>query len=280
VTAATTAVPGAASFPMYDLPEVRWATDALWAAVAARLSAAGIAPAPALGRASSLADLWTDPALLLSQTCGNPYVRHYRDRLRLVATPCYAAPGCDGPRYRSLLVVRADAPGDRLADFHGAVCAVNEWGSLSGWVALAAALPEPPNRFFRAALITGAHADSMAAVAAGQADIAAIDCVTHALLQRHRPAATVGLRVIGRTALAPALPLVTRRDTDDATVAALQSALRGALADPGLAEARAALLIEGIEILGEADYDAIPPQPVSIPPVAAPSRRSATAPAP
>jgi ABC-type phosphate/phosphonate transport system substrate-binding protein len=222
--------------------------------------------------------LWTDPALLLSQTCGNPYVRTYRDRLRLVATLRYAAPGCDGPRYRSVLVVRADAPGDGLADFRGAVCAVNSWDSLSGWVALAAALPEP--RFFRAALVTGAHADSVAAVAAGEADIAAIDCVTYALLQRHRPAATAGLRVIGRTALAPSLPLVTRRAVDDGTVEALRSALRDALADPALAEARAALLIEGIEILGETDYDAIPPQPVSTPPVFAPPRRSATAPAP
>lgn len=263
---------------MYDLPEVRWATDALWAAVAARLSAAGIAAAPALDRESGLPDLWTDPALLLSQTCGNPYIRRFRDRLRLVATPRYSAPGCDGPRYSSLLVVRRDAPGEGLSDFRGAVCAVNEWGSLSGWVALAATLPEP--RFFRAAVVTGAHVDSMAAVVAGQADIAAIDCVTHALLQRHRPAATAGLRVIGRTAPAPGLPVVTRRDATDETVEALRSALRGALADPALADARAALLIEGIEILGEADYDAIPPQPVSIPPLlSAPSRRSATAPA-
>lgn len=273
------AVPGTASLPMYDLPEMRWATDALWSAVAARLSAAGVAAALALDRTSSLPDLWTDPTLLFSQTCGNPYVRTYRDRLRLVATPRYAAAGCDGPRYCSLLVVRADVPGRSLADFRDAVCAVNEWGSLSGWVALAAALPAP--RFFRAALITGAHADSMAAVAAGEADIAAIDCVTYALLQRHRPAATAGLRVIGRTAAAPSLPFVTRRDADDATVGALRSALRGALADPGLAEVRTALLIEGIEVLGDADYDAIPPQPVSTPPlVSAPSRRSATAPAP
>lgn len=263
---------------MYDLAEVRWATDALWSAVAARLAAAGIAAPPALSRGPAVHELWADPALLLSQTCGNPYVRTYRDRLRLVATLRYAAPGCDGPRYSSVLVVRADAPGDGLADFRGAVCAVNSWDSLSGWVALAAALPEP--QFFRAALVTGAHADSVAAVAAGEADIAAIDCVTYALLQRHRPAATAGLRVIGRTALAPSLPLVTRRDTDDGTVEALRSALRDALADPALAEVRAALLIEGIEILGEADYDAIPPQPVSTPPVFAPPRRSATTPAP
>lgn len=278
MTVATRAVPGTASLPMYDLPEVRWATDALWSAIAARLTAAGIAAPPALSRGPAVHELWADPALLLSQTCGNPYVRAYRDRLRLVATPRYAAPGCDGPRYASVLVVRADAPGDGLADFRGAVCAVNSWDSLSGWVALAAALPEP--RFFRAALVTGAHADSVAAVATREADIAAIDCVTYALLQRHRPAATAGLRVIGRTALAPSLPLVTRRDVDDGTIEALQSALRDALADPALAEARAALLIEGIDVLGEADYDAIPPQPVSTPPVFAPPHRSATAPAP
>ncbi len=274
-------MPGAASLPMYDFPEVRWATDALWAAVAARLTAAGVAAAPDLDRASSLPDLWTSPALLLSQTCGNPYIRRFRDRLRLVATPRYSAPGCDGPRYSSQLVVRADAPGDRLEAFRGGVCAVNEWGSLSGWVALAAALPEPPERFFRAALTTGAHAASMAAVAAGEADIAAIDCVTYALLQRHRPAATAGLRAIGRTAPAPGLPLVTRRDATDETVEALRAAWRGALADPALAEARAALLIEGLEILSDADYDAIPPLPVNTPPLAsAPARRSATAPAP
>lgn len=275
------AAPSAASLPMYDLPEIRWATDALWSAVAARLSEAGLAAAPALDRESSLPDLWTAPALLLSQTCGNPYVRHYRDRLRLVATPRYGAPGCDGPRYSSWLVVREDAPGKALADFRGAVCAVNGWDSLSGWVALAAVLPEPPDRFFRAALVTGAHVDSLAAVAAGEADIAAIDCVTYALLQRHRPGATAGLRAIGRTGTAPGLPLVTRRDATDETVEALRSALRGALADPALAEARAALLIEGIEILGDADYDAIPPLPVSTPPqLSVPSRRSATAPAP
>lgn len=274
------AAPSAASLPMYDLPEVAWATDALWSVVAARLSAAGIAAAPALSRDSTLNELWTDPALLLSQTCGNPYARQYRDRLRLVATLRYAAPGCDGPRYSSQLMVRKDAPGEALADFRGTVCAVNGWDSLSGWVALAAALPEPPDRFFRAALVTGAHANSMAAVAAGEADIAAIDCVTYALLQRHRPGATAGLRAIGRTAPAPGLPLVTRRDADDRTVEALRSALRGALADPALAEARAALLIEGIEILGEADYDAIPPQPVSTPQLSVPTRRSATAPRP
>ena len=52
MTVAATAVPGTASLPMYDLPEIRWATDALWSAVAARLvgrgrrGAAGPEPRP------------------------------------------------------------------------------------------------------------------------------------------------------------------------------------------------------------------------------------------
>jgi ABC-type phosphate/phosphonate transport system substrate-binding protein len=270
-----------ASLPMYDLPEVRWATDALWAAVAARLSADDIAAPPALLRGPALPDLWAGPALLFSQTCGNPYVRLFRDRLRLVATPCYAAPGCDGPRYRSHLVARAGGPKQTLADFRGAVCAVNDWDSLSGWVGFAAVLPEAPDQFFAGAVVTGAHVASLAAVAAGDADIAAIDCVTYALLHRHRPAAVAGLRIVGATNLAPGLPYVTRRGIDDGMVAALQRALRDALADPATADARAALLLDGIEILGEADYDAIPAVPVSIPPPApAPLRHRATSPAP
>jgi ABC-type phosphate/phosphonate transport system substrate-binding protein len=129
--------------------------------------------------------------------------------------------------------------------------------------------------------VTGAHVASMAAVAAGDADIAAIDCVTHALVQRHRPAALVGLRVVGTTALAPGLPYVTRRGIDDATVAALRTALRDVIADPDLAEARAALLLDGIEILEEADYDAIPALPASRPPPApVPLPHRATSPAP
>jgi ABC-type phosphate/phosphonate transport system substrate-binding protein len=269
------------SLGMYDLPEVRWATDALWAAVAARLAVQGIPAAAELTRDVALHDLWTDPALLFSQTCGNPYVRRYRGWLRLVATPCYAAPGCDGPRYRSLLVARQGGSETGLADFRGAVCAVNDWDSLSGWVAFAAVLPDAPERFFRAAVVTGAHVASMAAVAAGEADIAAIDCVTHALVQRHRPAALDGLRVVGTTALAPGLPFVTRRGIDDATVDALRAALRDVIADPDLAEARDALLLDGIEILEEADYDVIPALPATRPPPApAPLPHRATSPVP
>jgi ABC-type phosphate/phosphonate transport system substrate-binding protein len=46
-------------------------------------------------------------------------------------------------------------------------------------------------------------------VAAGEADIAAIDAVTFALLQRIEPQLTAQVRVIGKTAQVPGLPYIT-----------------------------------------------------------------------
>jgi hypothetical protein len=42
-----------------------------------------------------LPDHWVEPHLLLSQTCGYPLRYVLKDHVRLVATPCYAAPGCE-----------------------------------------------------------------------------------------------------------------------------------------------------------------------------------------
>ena len=94
-----------ASLPMYDLPEIRWATDALWAALGGRLGAN-----PELERAEDHTALWREPDLLFSQTCGYPLTHRYRGRLQLVATPQYRAPGCDGANYRSLIMAREPLP--------------------------------------------------------------------------------------------------------------------------------------------------------------------------
>ncbi|MGC1302597.1 MAG: hypothetical protein WA840_09505, partial [Caulobacteraceae bacterium] len=60
-----------AALPMYDLPEVQAANDALWAALRDRLDDAGVEHVPrALTRGADLDALWTRPNLLLAQTCG------------------------------------------------------------------------------------------------------------------------------------------------------------------------------------------------------------------
>ena len=53
-----------AALTMYDLPEIRAATDAWWAAVAKHLSSAGVEDVPAaLSRDRLAHDLWRDPGL-------------------------------------------------------------------------------------------------------------------------------------------------------------------------------------------------------------------------
>ena len=50
----------------------------------------------------------------------------FTDHLKLLATPIYSAPGCDGPNYRSLIVIAADHPARILDDLRGGSCAIND----------------------------------------------------------------------------------------------------------------------------------------------------------
>ena len=249
-----------AGLPMYDLPEARPALDALWAGVTRHLRREGVADAPER-LAYELADdaLWRAPDLLLSQCCGADLIGAYADALRPLATPCYRAAGCAGGRYASIVVVAEAAAIAGLEDLRGRVAAINHPDSHSGSNALRALIAPLSRRaeFFAAVLVSGSHAASLALVASRQADVAAIDCVSHALLARHRPAALAGTRALCRTAAAPAPPFVTRKRAGEELVRRLRAALRGAFEDPALAAARADLLLDGIEILPAAAYGRI-----------------------
>ncbi|MEL6766509.1 MAG: PhnD/SsuA/transferrin family substrate-binding protein [Pseudomonadota bacterium] len=256
---------GLAALQMYDLPVLRPATDALWAGIAEALRDLGVTAPDALSRADNVHAPWRDPALLLGQTCGYPYWHGLRGHVRLVATPVYAAPGCEGPTYRSAIVVRENDPAACLAACRGYRPAVNGRDSQSGHNALRAAvaplIAESP--FLALGVETGAHLASARAVAAGEADIAAIDSVTWALAQRWAPETVASLRRIGWTLAAPSLPFITAGGQEDAVVEALREALQAALASPALAEARDALMLERVEVLREEAYAVIPAMEVA-----------------
>jgi ABC-type phosphate/phosphonate transport system substrate-binding protein len=250
-----------AALAMYDAPAaVAAANDALWAGLRDRLRAEGLAGVPdRLTRGGSYADPWLDPRLLLAQTCGFPYVRHLRGRVRLVATPVYSFPGGTGADRRSVVVVAAEAPFAGVADLRGARAAINDPGSNSG-ANLFAALVAPlamNGRLFSSVTVTGGHRESLAAVAAGRADVAAIDSVTFGLLVRHAPEEVAGVRVLAETPGGPGLPLITRGEATDAEVAVLRQGLAGVLTDPGMAAARETLGLVGIELLGDEDYEVL-----------------------
>ncbi len=245
---------------MYDLPELQAANDALWAAIADRLRGQGVDGVPErLTRKGPVEAIWADPRLLLAQTCGYPLVASLGERVRVVATPRYSAPGCDGALYRSAVVVRAGDAARDLADLRGRRAAVNDLASNSGMNLLRAEIAPLANGspFFGAVAITGAHAASVEAVAAGEADVAAIDCITWAHLQRLRPSMTKALRVLSWTKATPGLPLITATTTDAPVLAALRHALAEIAVDPELAPVRAALLLDGFDTLAEGAYAAI-----------------------
>ncbi len=246
-----------ASLPMYDLPELRPALDAFWAGIARHLRREGVTDAPAaLAQGQLGSALWSAPDLLFSQCCGADLTGAFAGSLRPLATPCYHAPGCRGPDYASVVVVAEDAAVSSLEGLRGKVVAINDPHSHSGMNALRALIAplSRGGRFFAAVEVSGAHAASLAMVARGEADVAAIDCVTHALLARHRPAALIGTRALCETARAPAPPLVTRADAGEDLIERLRAALRAACEDPGLAAARDDLLLAGIEVLPPSTY--------------------------
>jgi ABC-type phosphate/phosphonate transport system substrate-binding protein len=248
-----------AYLPMYDLPSVRDATDALWTAIAGALSRRGVDGVPAtLHRDEAFGAAWTDPDLLLGSTCGYVLTHALANRVRLVATPRYRARGCVDACYSSWIIVRASSEVKDLEQLRGGVAVYNTDDSHSGMNALRTTFAPlaRDGRFFARVEQTGAHFTSLQRVAGGSADVAAIDCVTFALVQRGHPELTSSVRVIGQTPCVPGIPLITRASATDEEVEVLRAALREAWETVD-ATVKTALWLDQIDVVPVADYGAI-----------------------
>ncbi len=242
------------ALPMYDpAPD---ALDRFWSLLRDAMRREGLAEVPRdLAWPADLDTHWRGPDLLLSQTCGYPFASALKSEVQLVGTPRYAAEGCEGARYSSLVVVRAGDEAKILADLRGHRAAINMVGSHSGWNALRAMVAPlaRAGRFFASVQETGSHHGSMRAVASGEADVAAIDCVTFALARRNRPELIAPLRILARSAAAPGLPFITSRCTPPEDLARLRAALTSACAGGSAHE----VLIRGFDVLEPHAYDEI-----------------------
>ncbi len=256
-----------AALPMYDFPELSDAHDAMWSFVAHELRHAGLSEIPdALDRVLAYDQTWTDPNLLLGQSCGLPIVDQL-DGLVAVVGGFAVTDGSPDATYASKLVVHADSPVHSLAEVdwsRGIRVAINGWDSLSGYVSFGAAFAEAlqtgsisPTAAFAHVEPTGAHVLSAAALADRSIDLACMDGHTLALLQQHRPEAVAHLRVIGSGPTVPCLPLITALPADDELQATLRSALSAASVAESLASARQALGITGFVAYGNDRYEPI-----------------------
>lgn len=245
-----------ASLGMYDPAPLQGANDRFWTLIRDGLRARGVQAPETLTRGKGAYwPAWRSPDLVFSQTCGFPFRARLYGQVTLVGTPDYGVEGCPPGHYRSVFVVRADDPRETLAAFDGAQLAFNEPLSQSGY---AAPLAEAARRGirFRLGPATGEHALSATAVAAGKAEIAALDAVTWAILMENGLAPDT-LRVIDRTTPTPALPYIAGPGADaEATFAAVAGAI-AALPAPD----RDRLHLRGVIRIPAEAYLAVPTPP-------------------
>jgi len=234
------------TLPMYAFPELDEANAAFLAALARALRLE-------YGAEGSAEDT------LFSQVCGYPLLTSERDRFSVLAAPCYDLPGCHGATHRSFIVVSAEARYRELTELRGSIFALNERSSNSGMNLARSAFARVAQRrpFFKKILLSGSHAESLALVASGAADVASIDCITYGLLRTHRPAAVAGCRILAETSPTPAPPFVTSSRTPPALAAALQRALARVLRDEHCASALRALRLANIVPVSQDDYSVI-----------------------
>ncbi len=216
---------GRAALPMYDWPEVRDRTRAFWQGLRDR-----VAGLPDLSHPVEMEDLlaiWRDPATVMTECCWGTVDLGMCTVQQILAQRNYdGVLGGEGLNYRSALVMRhgevaLPAAGAVLPKaIEGLKWAANQPDSRSGWLGIA----EDAALSAEEVLWTGAHRESIRKIAAGEADIAAIDCLSWQLAQAYEPAAK-GLVVVGWTAPRPGIFFTTGIDTPPE----LAQALRGAL---------------------------------------------------
>ena len=245
-----------ADLPMYDFAWTAPALDSFWDALSKRLRREGVDAPPKLLRGRSIDETWRDPALIFGQTCGYPYWKTLRDRVALIATPTYDFDGCEGADHCSFLVARRGHARGGLAGFRGGRAAINARDSNSGANLFRAAIaPLARGRpFFDQVIVTGAHALSLAALVEGRADIAALDCVSFALLLRGRPELVERVEVVGRTPSSPNLPFIANAALAPQTLATIRRCLFETLDDASLSGDFVALGLTGARVLEPQAY--------------------------
>ncbi|MGB3646642.1 MAG: PhnD/SsuA/transferrin family substrate-binding protein [Mesorhizobium sp.] len=182
--------------------------------------------------------LWLHPDLLFAQTCWGPMELGLSRHVQVVAQPSYdGIEGGEGDLYSSAIIMRAaeaaavPAPPDGNAVIpldllRGRRLAFNDLHSMSGILGLTRDL-EAMNEtldLFSSRIQSGGHRASVALVAEGDADVAAIDCKSLALARRF-DAAAGKVAVVGWTKRRKGLPFITSKHTPQETVLLIRRAL-------------------------------------------------------
>ncbi len=200
-----------------------------------------------------------EPGLWFGHTCGYPLMTRLKDHLVPFCVPLFDVPGVDGKLYCSHIIVAAGSDIESIDDGRGRVAAMNNPDSNSGMNVLRHAVAgiADSGHFFERVVTTGGHLCSLQAVAAGTADIAAIDCVSYQLIEDNEPQLCKGLRILDDSVKTCGLPLVMSHAlASDTNFAELTERLNQALVscDAGV---RGTLHLTGFEPVNIDEYQGI-----------------------
>ena len=238
-----------ASLGMYPFDHLRSDWDRLWHHIRQ-----GLADAPAqLAWDLDLSDAWQSPDLLLGATCGWPLLTELPPSAHVVGTFDPDVPFARNGAYRSVIIAAKPLSVAEWRARPDTVVAINGEDSLSGAISMWHAWGGRPEH----TVVTGAHVESMRAVAGGSAHLASIDAVTYAIVADALPAMAANVHVVGHGPAVPSLPLVTA-SRHAAQVPALRRAIESAVREPGLAATLHALRIRGFVALDRSAYESLP----------------------
>lgn len=203
--------------------------------------------------------LWRRPDLGAVFMCGYPIALGIADVVPLAA-PIPDAAWAEGQAvYRSDLIVRADAPYQRLEDTFGGRIGWTVEHSQSGFNALRHHLlahrsPTQPKLYAQSigGLVTARKI--LDSVLDGTIDVGPLDAYWHLLIARHKPELTAGVRVIDHTALAPMPAIVAAPGLPAEVVVALKAAFAAAASRPWFAPHRAPLALAGFAPVDFMDF--------------------------
>ena len=206
-----------------------------------------------------LETLWSRPDLGAVFMCGYPIA------LKLAPVVPIAAPiprvkwAEGGAVYRTVLIVREDAPYRTLGDTFGGRAGWTVEHSHSGFNALrhhllAYRTPQRPALYGQMVgnLVTARNV--LDSVRAGRIDVGPLDAYWHLLMARHAPDLTDGVRVLSSTEVAPMPAFVAAASAPPDMIGRLRGAFLAARGQSWFAPLADPLLLEGFAEVGEESY--------------------------
>ena len=193
------------------------------------------------------------------QVCGITFATVPEGRYRYLATMVADSAEVPAGYYDSLLVTYATGGLSSPSDFdparHRAV--INETRSFSGNLSFAAHMRAAHGISFGDVMQSGAHLRSIEMVAAGEAELAAIDRISFSLARHAMPHDVDGVAIIGRTASHPGIAFVADAGLPDLVVQKLRAAILGFRDDSAWAELQAILGVVDITVLDPKIYESM-----------------------